>query len=309
MASSENWRELYPFKPHELQIDGLRYHYLDEGAGEPLLFVHGNPTWSFYWRNLVTALSGEYRTIAVDHIGCGLSDKPQQYNYTLAQHGANLVRLIEHLDLRDYTLVGHDWGGAIGLAAALETLDRVGRVVLLNTGAFPPPYVPWQIRMCRIPLFGSVALRGFNGFARSALTMAVEKHERMTPQVKAGLIAPYDNWRNRVAVHAFVCDVPLTRRHPTFHTLAEIERRLPELADRPAQLIWGLRDWCFRRECIERLKKSLPDAEVHGFEDAGHYVVEDAHERIVPLLENFLRQTSPNAGTPNSTRQNVAAES
>src|SRR5687768_281873 len=119
-----DWRLLYPFQSHELRLESLRYHYVDEGAGWPLLFVHGNPTWSFYWRNLILPLRESYRCIAPDHIGCGLSDKPQDYNYRLSQHAANLVELIERLDLNDITLLVHDWGGAIGLRAALTVPQR-----------------------------------------------------------------------------------------------------------------------------------------------------------------------------------------
>jgi haloalkane dehalogenase len=139
-----------------------------------------------------------------------------------------------------------------------------------------------------MPLLGTLALRGFNAFARSALTMATEKPKRMTPEVKAGLLAPYDNWASRVAIDEFVRDIPFSRRHPTWKTLAQIEAGLPSLADRPISLIWGMKDWCFRPECLERFVKHWPDAEVHRLADCGHYVVEDAHERIVPLVKTFL---------------------
>jgi len=289
--SSADWKSLYPFESNYLDLDGQRYHYLDEGTGAPLLMVHGNPTWSFYWRNLISAFRDEHRVVAVDHMGCGLSDKPQRYRYTLDQHIANLTTLIERLDLREVTLLAHDWGGAIALGAALKQTDRIGRIVLFNTGAFPPPFIPFRIRLCRTPILGSWAMRGLNLFSRAALRMAVEKPERMTPAVGAGLIAPYNSWANRVAVDGFVRDIPLTRRHPTWQTLVDIETGLPTLAHLPVQLIWGMRDWCFTPECLQRLEVAFPHADVHRFEDAGHYVVEDAHERIVPLLTHFLETT------------------
>jgi len=285
---SDDWRTLYPFESHHLSLDSLRYHYLDEGAGQPLLMVHGNPTWSFYWRNLVVALRDRYRVIVPDHIGCGLSDKPQDYPYRLSQHIENLIRLIEHLDLTDLTLLVHDWGGAIGLGAALQVPDRVARIVLFNTGAFPPPYFPFRIRVCRTPILGHWAVRKLNLFARAALRMAVSKRERMTPAVRAGLLAPYDNWGNRVAIHQFVADIPASKRHPTWQTLANIESGLPTLADRPIMAIWGMQDWCFTSTCLDRFLAVFPDAEVHRLVDAGHYVIEDAHERIVPLVERFV---------------------
>jgi haloalkane dehalogenase len=292
-----DWRSLYPFASHELSLAGLRYHYLDEGAGEPLLMVHGNPTWSFYWRNLVRDLRSDYRCLAVDHIGCGLSDKPEPYPYTLSQHIDNLVRFVETLDLRGITLLVHDWGGAIGLGTALRLPERFARLVLFNTGAFPPPFVPLRIRLCRTPLVGTWAMRRLNAFARAALTMASEKQDRMTAAVKTGLIAPYDSWANRVAIDAFVRDIPLTRAHPTWRVLEEIEAGLSSLADRPTMLMWGMKDWCFRPSCLERFEKHFPAAEFHRFADAGHYVVEDAHERIVPLLRGFLSRTHLAAAT------------
>ncbi|MBC8876650.1 MAG: alpha/beta fold hydrolase [Planctomycetes bacterium] len=287
---SDAWRTLYPFESHHLLLESLRYHYLDEGAGQPLLMVHGNPTWSFYWRNLVVAFRDRYRVVVPDHIGCGLSDKPQDYPYRLSQHIENLVRLIEHLDLTGVTLLVHDWGGAIGLGAALQVPARVARIVLFNTGAFPPPYFPLRIRVCRTPILGQWAVRQLNLFARAALRMAVTKRERMTPAVREGLLAPYDNWENRIAIHRFVTDIPANERHPTWQTLADVESGLPTLADRPIMAIWGMRDWCFTPACLDRFLAVFPDAEVHRLEGAGHYVIEDAHEEIVPLAERFLSE-------------------
>lgn len=289
LQPNESWKSLYPFESHAIQLDSCRYHYLDEGRGEPLLMVHGNPTWSFYYRNLVLGLRDRYRVIAVDHIGCGLSDKPARYTYTLAQHTRNLVEFIRRLDLQGVTLVAHDWGGAIGLGALLQERARFRRIVLFNTGAFPPPYVPFRIRACRFPLLGTWAVRGWNAFARAALFMAVEKPERMTPSVRAGLLAPYNNWANRIAIDRFVRDIPFTRRHPTWQTLQQLEQGLAELRDWPTLLIWGQRDWCFTPVCLKRFQTLFPAAEVHAFADAGHYVVEDAYERIVPLIDTFMK--------------------
>jgi cis-3-alkyl-4-acyloxetan-2-one decarboxylase len=285
-----DWRTCYPFRSHYAAISGHKYHFLDEGSGEPLLFVHGNPTWSFYWRNLIRGLREKHRCIAVDHIGCGLSDKPADATYTLAQHTANLCEFIEQHDLQNITLLVHDWGGAIGLGAATMLHERFRRIVLFNTGAFPPPFVPWRIAACRLPFVGKVAIRGLNLFARAALSMAVEHPERMTPEVQAGLLAPYDSWAHRVAIWNFVRDIPFTEVHPTHAVLAKLERSLPSLAQLPITMIWGMRDWCFRPECLTRFQAIFPQAEVHAFHDAGHYVVEDAHERIVPIVAEFIRR-------------------
>jgi len=133
------WQHLYPFTSRFIERGGLKYHYLDEGCGEPVLMVHGNPTWSFYFRTLIKALSNTYRVIAPDHIGCGLSDKPNldRYDYRLKSRIDDLTDLIARLDLKEkVTLVLHDWGGAIGLAAALRRPEQIGRLVIFNTAAF-----------------------------------------------------------------------------------------------------------------------------------------------------------------------------
>jgi haloalkane dehalogenase len=294
MLDASDWRSLYPFAPHYLPLaDGVRMHYVDEGEGQPLLMVHGNPTWSFYWRRLVTAFRGRFRCVAPDHVGCGLSDKPGDYPYTLARRRDDLVRLIEALDLRGITLLVHDWGGAIGLGAALAAPDRFARLVLFNTGAFPPPYIPLRIRVCRTPGVGRLAVQGLNVFARAALSMATEKPERLTPAIRAGLLAPYDTWSHRRAIQEFVADIPANHRHPTWRVLEKIESGLPRLAHLPAVLVWGMRDWCFRPDCLERFAQIFPHAAVHPLEDCGHYVVEDGHERIMPLLEQFLAASEP----------------
>lgn len=288
MSSPPDWRSLYPFESHELRRDGHRYHYLDEGQGETLLLVHGNPTWSFYWRELVRGLRGSYRVIVPDHMGCGLSDKPQQYPYTLARHIENLRALIAQLNLTDITLVAHDWGGAIGLGAAVAEPERFSRFVLMNTAAFRSKQIPWRIRLCRTPVLGPLAVRGLNAFARAALHMAVCRRERMTPAVRAGLLAPYDSWAHRVAIQAFVDDIPLSARHPSYATLASIEQGLGTLRSQPMLLVWGMREWCFTPHFLERFREFFPEAEVEPIADAGHYVVEDAHEQIVPRIEKFL---------------------
>jgi pimeloyl-ACP methyl ester carboxylesterase len=290
MPPSPDWRSLYPFRSRGLNLDGHRFHYVDEGQGDVLLMVHGNPTWSFYWRDLIRALSPRYRIVAVDHIGCGLSDKPRNYSYRLAQHIDNLTQFVEQLDLKDVTLLAHDWGGAIGLGAALAQPQRYARFVLFNTAAFRSKHMPWPIRVCRTPVLGRWAVQGLNAFALGALRMAVSHHQRMTPEVRAGLVAPYDSWDHRQAIYRFVVDIPMTSRHPSYATLRQIEERLPLLEPHPWLLIWGMRDWCFTPEFLDRFLTFFPRAEVHRLADAGHYVVEDAHERIVPILEEFLQR-------------------
>jgi haloalkane dehalogenase len=170
--------------------------------------------------------------------------------------------------------------------------ERFSRFVLFNTAAFRSDRCPWRIRACRIPLAGRLAVQGFNAFARAAQTMAVEHPERMTPAVRAGYLAPYDTWANRIATHRFVLDIPLARRHPSYATLAAVEAGLKQFRHHPAMLVWGMRDWCFTPHFLERFRHEFfPQAVVHEVADAGHYVVEDATERIVTWLQEFLGPT------------------
>lgn len=298
---SASWRSLYPYRGSELRLAGQRYHYLDSDREYPdsvadgatsrpvILCVHGNPTWSFYWREILRRFHTTHRVIAVDHLGCGFSDKPPRTkaDYTLAGHRDRLLMLIDQLDLRQITLLAHDWGGAIGLSAAVRRVDRMAGVVLLNTGAFPPPYVPWRIAACRIPWLGTCAVRGLNLFARAAVSMAMSK-TRMMPEVAAGLLAPYGNWHDRVAIDAFVRDIPCSRRHPTYAELERLEADLSLLASLPQLLVWGMRDWCFRPECLERLLLHWPAANVVRLADVGHYVMEDDPEAALTAIASFL---------------------
>lgn len=248
--------------------------------------VHGNPTWSFAWRNLVKDLSDQHRTIAVDHIGCGLSEKPQQYPYRLKNHIDNLVSLIEKLDLKNITLIAHDWGGAIGIGATGRCPERFKKVVLMNTAAFRSKRIPFRIAVCRTPLLGSLGMRGLNLFAKAAITMAVSK--TMKPNIKAGFLAPYPDWKSRIAIDRFVKDIPLHSDHPSYSTLLEVESALEQWKEKPALLIWGMKDWCFSPEFLREFQDRLPNAESLEIPDAGHYIFEDAHEVILPRIREFL---------------------
>jgi pimeloyl-ACP methyl ester carboxylesterase len=293
-----DWQALYPFASQRAEVPGGRMHYIDErpdgssnGASVPtLLFVHGNPTWSFHWRRLITALRTRYRCIAVDHIGCGLSEKPARL-LSLQDHIENLQTLVHSLGLDRVTLVAQDWGGAIGLGTMLRVPERLKNIVLYNTGAWPPRYIPWRIRACRIPLVGQLAVQGGNLFSRAALRMTLARRQKLDAPVTAGYLAPYDNWQNRRAVYGFVRDIPTNPRESTWQTLAEIERGLPTFADRPAALIWGMRDWCFRPDCLESFAAAWPKAKVHRLTDVGHWVVEDAPEEALAYVEQFLNES------------------
>ena len=284
-----NVRAEYPWPGEFLEVPGGRIHYVDEGSGDPILMLHGNPTWSFYWRNLIRGLSGKYRCVAPDHLGHGLSDRPESWTYRLADHIDNAVRLVEKLDLKNITLVVHDWGGAIGMGLAVRLPERVKRLVIFNTAAFHGP-VPLRIRMCRWPVYGPIAIKGLNGFVRGGLVMGTGDRSKFAAPVSTGYLAPYGSWGERLGQHRFIQDIPIEADHPTRPTIDGIESQLHRFRDRPAIIIWGMKDWCFTPEFLARWRKELPDADVHELPDAGHWVVEDARDTLVPLLTTWLDQ-------------------
>ena len=297
-SNANTWRDEYPFVSHFLELEpNVRMHYVDEGpknnSAPTILCVHGNPTWSFYYRSIVSRFSGTYRVVAVDHVGCGLSDKPQRYRYSLTQHTANLIQLIDELNLQQVTLVVHDWGGAIGLGAAVERADRFRKLMVLNTAAFPPTYIPRRIAACRIPFVGSWAIRYLNAFARAAIVMAIDRLPKLSKNARDGLLAPYDSPFNRVAIDGFVRDIPMSPKHPAWNVLMQLERDLQKLSGLPIRFVWGMRDWCFRPECMDRMNLAWPNATRRELKDVGHYVMEEAPTEFLEELEKLVvRQSS-----------------
>ena len=296
-SKASTWRDEYPFKSHSIQLEpGVHMHFVDEGARDnsapTILCVHGNPTWSFYYRRIVSQFSCMCRVVAVDHVGCGLSDKPQEYHYSLAQHTNNLVQLIDKLNLDQIVMVVHDWGGAIGLGAAVQRADRFRKIMVLNTAAFPPSYIPRRISACRIPILGSWAIRYANAFARAAVFMAIDRLPRLSNNTRDGLLAPYDSPKNRVAIDGFVRDIPMSPKHPTWNVLLQLERDLPKLNGLPIRFVWGMRDWCFRPDCMERLNLAWPDATRRILSDVGHYVMEEAPTEVIEELQRLLDRQS-----------------
>ena len=284
-------RKSYNFRRRCLLMENLRYHFVDEGnpKNPVILMLHGNPTWSFFFRRLVDALKGEYRIIAPDHMGCGLSDKPQRYSYTLRNHMGNVEKLMDHLGLKRITLICHDWGGAIGMGVATRRPDLFSRFVVFNTAAWRSTRMSKRIRVCRIPFFGTLAVRGLNGFALAATRMAVAR--RLEKGARAGLLWPYDSWQNRIALLRFVQDIPMNPSHPSYDCLKETEGLLYRLRYKPMKICWGMKDWCFDGAFLKQWQQRFPDASVTEYPNAGHYILEDAHEMVIPHVNTFLAAT------------------
>ena len=290
----------YTFKPRRFEVrPGIALSYLDEGPrdGEVVVMLHGNPSWSFYWRYLVLGLRDRYRCIVPDHVGMGLSDRPDdaahaqpRYDYTLQARVDDLAALLDHLEITGpVTLAVHDWGGMVGFGWALSHMPQVKRLVILNTAAFPLPAakpMPWQLSLGRDSRVGGFLIRGFNLFARGAAWLGTER--RLPAAVRRGYIAPYNGWRNAISTLRFMQDIPLRKGDRAWSLLEAAGRALPQYADRPAFIGWGLKDFVFDRHFLDGFRKALPNAEVHAFEDANHYVLEDKHEVLVPAIRAFL---------------------
>lgn len=285
---------LYPFSSRFMEINGLSYHYLDEGRGDPIVMVHGNPTWSFYFRNLIQGLSPDYRVIVPDHMGCGLSDKPteDQYDFCLSSRIHDLEFLLDRLGLnKPMTLILHDWGGAIGLGYALRHPDRISRIILMNTAAFFPPKgkkLPFRLQILkRFGALSRIAVLGGNLFSRAALVMAPRK--ALGREVKKGLCAPYNSWNNRLATLKFVEDIPLVPSDPSFPLLQWLDNHLHRLSPIPMLILWGMHDFVFDSDYLTEWRHRFPLARIHQYPQAGHYLLEDEPERILTDILNFLK--------------------
>jgi haloalkane dehalogenase len=290
-ASIPDWLQPeYPFRPRTFVTPrGARLSYLDEGprSDRAVLMLHGNPTWSYYYRNVVRALAASRRCIVPDHVGMGLSDKPRDYPYTLATRIADIEALAASLAVRQVDLLVHDWGGAIGFGFAARHPEMIRRIGILNTAAFAMNRIPARIAWCKLPLAGPLVVRGFNGFAWPATWMSMHRRA-LSPEQKRAYLLPYDSWANRVAVSAFVQDIPMQPGHPTWPVLKEAEAGLAALVDREIRIIWGGRDFCFNDHFLARWREVFPRAAVQRIADAGHYVLEDAREEAVPQLAEFF---------------------
>lgn len=297
VTESPRFKSEYPFKSHFLDLDGLQYHYLDEGQGDPVVMLHGNPSWSFYYRHLVRELRNDYRLIVPDHIGCGLSDKPvdSQYTFSLEQRVKDLDRLIDFLNLdQKITLVVHDWGGMIGMAWAVKNPHRIGRIVILNTSAFHLPSdkkLPLGLKICRDTQFGAFLVQGLNLFARGAAWVGC-KRNKMSADLRKIYCGPYDNWRSRIATLRFVQDIPLVPGERGYDLISETADGLAQFSKLPICLFWGEKDFVFDKSFLNVWKGLYPAAEKHIYPDCGHYILEDAKDEIIPLIRQFLDSNS-----------------
>jgi haloalkane dehalogenase len=258
--------------------------------------LHGNPTWSFYYRELIQKLSPNYHCLAPDHIGCGYSDKPDDkaYTYTLEQRVKDLEEFLEKKGiLENIHLVVHDWGGIIGMAYANRHPKSIKKIVLMNTAAFHLPKskrFPFALWLVRTWL-GAFAVRAFNAFSGIA-TIEGTKRIRLSKDVRRGLTAPYNSWQNRIATLRFVQDVPLKSSDPGYLLLTEMEEKLSQFRQTPILIAWGIKDFVFDKHILDTWIQYLPKARVYRFEDSGHYILEDQQEVIGQLVLDFFNETN-----------------
>jgi haloalkane dehalogenase len=296
---ADGWPD-YPFASHYFTTpQGHRLHYVDTGAPDesgplsdvPVICVHGNPTWSFYFRSVIKALQPTRRVLASDHIGMGLSDRPKdQYTYSLDERIADLTAwLAEVVPEGPVDLVLHDWGGMIGGSWAVEHATRVRRWAVHNTAIFGmPPGKPimWQLRLCRLPFLGPILVRGFNGFSRYAVNHC--STTGLATAVADAYLLPYADWTNRLAVLRFVQDIPLAPGHRSWPQVEHTTEQAPlALQEQPLLVVWGQKDFVFDDDFLSTWQEKFPHAVVQTWRDAGHYLLEDqpeAAERIASFL-------------------------
>ena len=281
----------FPYEPRFVDAGDIRLHYVDEGPPDaaPVLFVHGNPTWSYLWRRQIAELSSRgHRCVAFDHMGFGRSDKPPQLSaYSLERHIENAIALIDALDLSDVTLVGHDWGGPIGLGALLERRDRLRALVLMNTWAWElPSFLPPFLREFRTEGLGEILALGGNLFVES-IPGGMRRRDA-DPLMMEAYRAPFPDYWSRAGTLAFQREIPLTERDRSAPLMASIHERLPDLS-LPVLLVWGMRDPVFQPVFLEQWCELFPAAETVELDDASHFVVEDSPDAVTDAIEGFLR--------------------
>ncbi len=276
----------FPFEPRYLSVGDVRLHYVDEGPGDapPLLFVHGNPTWSYLWRKPLAELPAQgRRCVAFDHMGFGRSDKPAHLGpYTLQTHIDNALALIDELDLRDVVLVAHDWGGPIGLGAMLERADRLRGLVLMNTWAWElPSFLPPFVREFRTEGLGEILALGGNLFVES-IPGGMARRDT-DPVMMEAYRSPFPDYWSRVGALAFQRDIPLTERDRSAALMGTIHERLQQL-DVPLTHVWGMRDRVFQPVFLDQWRELFPEAKVVELADAAHFVPEDRPDAVVEAL-------------------------
>jgi haloalkane dehalogenase len=275
----------YPFEPHYLQTSAGKMHYVDEGEGAPIVFVHGNPSWSFQFRKPISGLSKKYRCIAPDHIGFGLSDKPAEWSYLPADHAANFEELIESLNLDNITMVVGDWGGPIGLSYAISHPQKVKNLVINNTWLWPVNRDPYYIAFSSFmggPV-GRLLIKRYNFFAGTLLKKLYGDKSRLTPEIHRHYLEPLGEPAERKGCWT----LPKQIIGSTVWLKGLWEKR-GSLEGKSILFAWGMKDIAFRKKELNRWTESFPEARVICYEDAGHFVSEEKPDELVTAIKELL---------------------
>lgn len=275
----------YPFTPHTLRVDGHTISYLDEGEGEVLLFVHGTPSWSFDFRNVIRSLRSSYRCIAPDHIGFGLSDKPQHWHYSSLNHAKNLEQLIRHLNLENITLVLHDFGGPIGFSAALAMPHRIRRVAIINSWLWSTRGEPDYESMKKIlsgPILPFLYIYA-NFSARFILPRSFEK-KKLSSHIHKHYTAPFNKRSLRHGPLGFAR--ALVAEQDLF---AELWQRRTELAALPYLFLWGMADPIVKPQHLETFRSGFPGATTVELPHCGHFPQEEDPDAVASALRSFIK--------------------
>jgi haloalkane dehalogenase len=278
-------RTEYPFRSHYLATEHGNLHYVDEGSGEVILFVHGNPTWSFMYRHLIKGLRAGFRCVAPDHIGFGLSDKPYDVSYLPQFHAENLERFVDRRGLKDITLVVHDWGGAIGMCYALDHPENIKRLIVLNTSFWSVKGIKEAEDFSRYlggPV-GRFLCRYFNAFPRFIVPYAFGDRSKLTRAVHRHYIKPFPTPDSRKGTWVFPKAII-----GESDWLASLWAMRDRLAGKPVLVLWGLKDPAFSMRELDRWKTAFPNLKAHTFSDVGHFVAEELGPVAIGPIETFL---------------------
>jgi haloalkane dehalogenase len=283
------------FAEHWFSRPGGRMHYLDEGRGETVVMLHGNPTSSFYFRNVVLALRDTHRCIVPDHLGCGKSDKPSLvgYDFQLQSRINDVTALLENLDLPPrFTLMVHDWGGMIGLGYATKHAHRINRIIATNTGCGPLPStkrLPKSLWLGRNTKLGEWLILQQNLFCRLAAKWCVTRKPLPT-EVRAAYLAPHDTPAKRISVLKFVQTIPLKPSDPGYAIVQTVQENLKLFASVPTLLLWGMKDFIFDKHFLQQWQQHFPHAQTKTWPDCGHYLLEDEPNETLHAIQVFLKQ-------------------
>ena len=280
--------QVLPFQSRFVTVGGYKMHYIDEGSGPVVLCLHGNPTWCYFYRNLVRELRGSFRVIAPDFLGCGLSDRTPGVKFRAIDRINQLDEFVTALGIDRFSIVMHDWGGPLGTGFILRRLEKVDRIVYLNTTLTETEILPWFIKVAATPVIGKLFTRHTATFNRLTTMKGMGAFTKLTPEVKEGYLAPYTTRQRRDAIWDFVADIPFDASHPTYSQMVDIAAGLPRVAEKPVKIVWGLQDPCFHREMLSKVASHFPKAELLEIPDASHLVLDDAPKVAIPAVVEFL---------------------